>query len=64
MRSLYREPTIDASYQISVHLAKQFRKRSDGKSSHCLWQSELKRTNIDLQNTTQKTKDIAEKLMS
>ena len=27
---------------------------SDGKSSHCLWQGELKRTNNDLQNTTQK----------
>jgi len=25
---------------------------SDGKSSHCLWQGELKRTNNNLQNTT------------
>jgi hypothetical protein len=27
MSSLYREPSIDASYQISVHLAKQFQRR-------------------------------------
>jgi hypothetical protein len=25
--NLYREPAIDASYQVSVHLAKQFQKR-------------------------------------
>jgi hypothetical protein len=24
MSNLYREPSIDASYQVSVHLAKQF----------------------------------------
>ena len=57
MSNLYREPSIDASYQVSVHLAKQFQRRrlkceeltddrrwtpSDGKSSHCLWQGELK----------------------
>jgi hypothetical protein len=48
---LYRGPFIDASYQVSVHLAKGFQRRrlkceklkegktqSDGKSSHCLWQ--------------------------
>jgi hypothetical protein len=48
---------IDASYQVSVHLAEGFQRRrlkcekltddrrwmpSDGKSSHCLWQGELK----------------------
>jgi hypothetical protein len=27
MRNLYREPYIDASYQISVHLAKRFQRR-------------------------------------
>jgi hypothetical protein len=27
MNSLYREPSIDASYQVSVHLAKQFQRR-------------------------------------
>jgi len=53
----YRGPSIDASYQVSVHLAEGFQRRrlkcekltddgrwmpSDGKSSHCLWQGELK----------------------
>ena len=51
-----RGPSIDASYQLSVHLAEGFQRRrlnrenltddgqrtpSDGKSSHCLWQGEL-----------------------
>ena len=27
MSNLYREPSIDASYQVSVHLAKRFHKR-------------------------------------
>jgi hypothetical protein len=27
MSNLYRAPSIDASYQVSVHLAKRFRKR-------------------------------------
>ena len=51
-------PSIDASYQVSVHLAEKFQRRrlkcekltddkrrmpSDGKSSHCLWQGELKK---------------------
>ena len=58
MSSVYREPAIDSSYQVSVHLAKRFQRRrlrcekltddrlrtpSDGKSSHYLWQGELKR---------------------
>jgi hypothetical protein len=57
MSILYRGPSIDASYQVSVHLAKGFQRRlkcekltddrrrtpSDGKSSRCLWQGELKR---------------------
>ena len=57
MSNLYRGPSIDASYQVSVHLAKWFQRRrlkcekltdegrrtsSDGKTSHCLWQGELK----------------------
>ena len=56
MTNLYRGPSIDASYQVSVHLAEWgFQRRrlkmwkvngrrtpSDGKSSHCLWQGELK----------------------
>jgi hypothetical protein len=37
MSNLYRGPSIDASYQVSVHLAQGF-----GKSSYCLWQGELK----------------------
>jgi hypothetical protein len=60
MSNLYREHSIDASYQVSVHLAKRFQRRrlkcekltddrrrtpSDGKSSHCLWQGELKKIN-------------------
>jgi hypothetical protein len=51
MSNLYRGPSIDASYQVSVHLAKLFQRRrlkcekltdvgrqtpSDGKSSHCI----------------------------
>ena len=56
MSKIYREPSIDASYQISDQLALRFQRRrlkcekltdngspSDGKSSHCLWQGELKR---------------------
>ena len=53
---LYRGPPIDASYQVSVHLAEGFQRRrlkcekltddrwhtpSNGKSSHCFWQGEL-----------------------
>jgi hypothetical protein len=56
MSNLYRGPSIDVSYQVSVHLAEGFQRRrlkceklmddrrrtpSDGKSSHCLWQGEL-----------------------
>ena len=55
--NLYIGPSIDASYQVSVHMAEGFQRRrlkcgkltddgrhwpSDGKSSHCLWQGELK----------------------
>jgi hypothetical protein len=56
MSNFYRGPSIDASYKVTVHLAKRFQRRrlkcekltddgrtpSDGKSSHCLWQGELK----------------------
>ena len=59
MSNLQRGPYIDASYQVSLHLAEGFQRRrlkcekltddsacrwmqSDGKSSHCLWQGELK----------------------
>ena len=58
MSNLQRGPSIDASYQVSLHLAEGFQRRrlkcekltddrrrtpSDGKSSCCLWQVELKR---------------------
>jgi hypothetical protein len=57
LSNLYKGPSIDASYQVSVHLAEGFQRRrlkcekltdndgrrtpSDGKSSHCFWQGEL-----------------------
>ena len=58
MSILYRGHSMDASYQVSVHLAKGFQRRrfkcekftderrmpSDGNSSRCLWQGELKIT--------------------
>jgi hypothetical protein len=57
MSNLYKGPSTDASYQVWVHLAEGFQRRrlkcekltddrrrtpSDGKSSRCLWQGELK----------------------
>ena len=55
MSNLYRAPSIDASYQVSVHFGREVseekikmwkvngqRMPSDGKNSHCLWQGELK----------------------
>ena len=57
MSNLHRGPSIDASYQVSNQLALQFQRRrlkcekltddgqqtsSDGKSSLCLWQGDLK----------------------
>jgi hypothetical protein len=43
MSNLYRGPSIDASYQVSVHLAKWFRRRRFLKNwpirnKNCLWQ--------------------------
>ena len=61
MSNLYRRPSIDVPYQVSVHLAEGFQRRrlkcekltddrrripSDGKSSHYLWQAELKIMNV------------------
>ena len=58
MSNINRGPSIDASYQVSVHLAEGFQRRnlkcekltddrrrtpSDGKSSLCLWKGELKK---------------------
>jgi hypothetical protein len=34
MSNLYRGPSIDASYQVSVHLAKQFQRRRFFKSAN------------------------------
>jgi hypothetical protein len=31
MSNIYREPSIDASYQVSVHLAKRFQKSTNQK---------------------------------
>jgi hypothetical protein len=33
MSNLYRGPPIDASYQVSVHLAKQFQRKKNFKKS-------------------------------
>ena len=53
MSKHYRGPSIDAYYQVSIHLAEGFQRRrlkcekltddrcSDDKNSHCLWQGEL-----------------------
>ena len=61
MSNLQRGPSIDPSYQVSLHLAGFQRRRlkcekltddrrmpSDGKSSQCLWQGELKSKNCSL----------------
>ena len=42
MSNLYREPSIDASYQVSIHLGKQFQRRRFKKNwpirnKNCLW---------------------------
>jgi hypothetical protein len=57
MSNLYRGSSIYVSYHVSVHMVEGFQRRrlkcekltddrrrtpSDGKSSHCLWQGELK----------------------
>ena len=39
MSSVYRGPSIDASYQVSVHLAKRFQRRNRPiRNKNCLWQ--------------------------
>jgi hypothetical protein len=41
MSNLYREPSIDASYQVSVHLDKRFQRRfflnRPIRNKNCLW---------------------------
>jgi hypothetical protein len=50
MSNIYKGPFIDASYQVSEEKIKMWkvngRRTTDGKSSHCLWQGELKRGNL------------------
>jgi hypothetical protein len=45
MSNPYREPSIDASYQVSVHLAKKFQRRfleyRPIRNKNCLWQPYL-----------------------
>ena len=74
MSSLYRGPSIDAPYQVSVHLAEGFQRRrlkcekfngrqttSDGKSSPCLWQGELQKKKIDIKNESTEMKVLNDK---
>jgi hypothetical protein len=54
MSNLHRGPSIDASYQVSVHLAEGFQRRrrqmpSDGKSSRYLWQGKLKTKTVAIE---------------
>jgi hypothetical protein len=63
MSNLYRGLPIDASYQVSLSLAgvseekikmwkvNGWRTTSDGKSSHCLWQDELKTMTYVVRNS-------------
>ena len=68
--NLQRGPSIDASYQVSVYLAERFQRRrlkcekllddrrrtpSDGKSSHCPQQGELKTKKMSNTDPTKKT---------
>jgi hypothetical protein len=46
MSNTYREPSIDASYQVSVHLAKQFSEEKifrnrPIRNKNCLWRPSL-----------------------
>ena len=46
MSNLYRELSIDASYQVSVHLAKRFQRKivfrnQPIRNKNCLWQPYL-----------------------
>jgi hypothetical protein len=46
MSNLYREPSIDASYQVSYHLAKRFQRKScfrnrTIRNKNCLWRPYL-----------------------
>ena len=54
MSNLYREPSIDASYQVSVHLAKRFQGRyfrnQPIRDNNCLWRPCLLMDRDDMSN--------------
>ena len=74
MSKFDKGPSIDASYQVSVHLAEGFQREkklkcekltddrrrtpSDGKSSHCLRQGELKRISLDFKSMNKRNSFI------
>ena len=66
IQNFERGPSIDVSYEVLVHLAERFQRTTDNgrqtpgdcKSSHFLWQGELKRKNNELQYIIQKTKGL------
>ena len=54
MSNLYKEPSIDASYQVSVHLAKRFQGRyfrnQPIRNKNCLWRPCLLMDRDDMNN--------------
>ena len=55
MSNLYRGPSIDASYQVSVHLVKRFRRRRFKKNwairnKNCLWWPCLLTDRVEISN--------------
>ena len=60
MSNLYREPSIDASYQVSVHLAKRFQRRrffrnEPIRNKNCLWWLCLSTDRDEMSNHKQRT---------
>ena len=58
MSNLYRGPPIDASYQVSVHLAKRFQRRrffrnQPIRNKNCLWRSFLSTDRDEMSNRTE-----------
>ena len=55
LRKLYTEPSIDASYQIAVHLATRFQRRrffrnQPIRNKNCLWQPCLLKDQDEINN--------------
>ena len=55
MSNLYRGPSIDASYQVSVHLAKRFQRRrlfrnQPIRNKNCLWRPCLLKDRDEMSN--------------